>query len=52
MRAFIIFLMFDATEQFVLHAACVTETVHQTRYCRFVWHRKIGKSIFKLILAS
>jgi hypothetical protein len=28
------------------------ETVHQTRYCRFVWHRTIGKCIPKLILAS
>jgi hypothetical protein len=36
----------------VLHASCVTETVHQTRYCRFVWHRRIGKCIPKLILAS
>jgi hypothetical protein len=31
---------------------CVTETVHQTRYCRFVRHRRIGKCIPKLILAS
>jgi hypothetical protein len=36
----------------VLHASCVTETVHQTRYCRFVWHRRIEKCIPKLILAS
>jgi hypothetical protein len=28
------------------------ETVHQTIYCRFVWHRRIGKCIPKLILAS
>jgi hypothetical protein len=26
--------------------------VHQTRYCRFVWHRRIGKCIPKLVLAS
>jgi hypothetical protein len=25
----------------VLHASCVTETIHQKRYCRFVWHRRI-----------
>jgi hypothetical protein len=30
----------------------LTHTVHQTRYCRFVWHRKIGKCIPKLILES
>jgi hypothetical protein len=33
-------------------SSCVTETVHQTKYCRFVWHRRIGKCIPKLILAS
>jgi hypothetical protein len=32
--------------------SCFTETVHRTRYCRFVWHRRIGKCIPKLILAS
>jgi hypothetical protein len=32
--------------------SCVTEAVHQTRYCRFVRHRRIGKFISKLILAS
>jgi hypothetical protein len=31
---------------------CVMETVYQTRYCRFVWHRRVGKCIPKLILAS
>lgn len=31
---------------------CVTETVHQMRYCQFVWHRGIRKFIFELILAS
>jgi hypothetical protein len=30
----------------------VTETVLQTRYCRFVWHKRIGKCIPKLILTS
>jgi hypothetical protein len=33
-------------------SSCVAETVHQTRYCRFVWHGKIGKCVPKLILAS
>jgi hypothetical protein len=33
-------------------SSCVMETVHQTGYCRFVWHRRIGKCIPKLILAS
>jgi hypothetical protein len=33
-------------------SSCVTETVHQTRYCRFAWHRRIGKCMPKLILAS
>jgi hypothetical protein len=33
-------------------SSCITETVHQTRYCRFVWRRRIGKCIPKLILAS
>jgi hypothetical protein len=33
----------------VLHACCVTETVHQTRYCRFFWPRRIGKCTSKLI---
>jgi hypothetical protein len=32
-------------------SSCVAETVHQTRYCLFVWHRRIGKCIPKLILA-
>jgi hypothetical protein len=27
--------------------SCVTETVHQTRYCRFVWHKRIAKCIPK-----
>jgi hypothetical protein len=31
-------------------SSCVTETFHQKRYCRFVWHRKIGKCIPKLIM--
>jgi hypothetical protein len=29
---------------------CVTEMVHQ--YCRSIWHKRIGKSISELILAS
>jgi hypothetical protein len=33
-------------------SSCVKETVHQTRYCRFVWHSRIGKCIPKLILES
>jgi hypothetical protein len=33
-------------------SSCVTETVHQTRCCRFVWHSRIGKRIPKLFLAS
>jgi hypothetical protein len=33
-------------------SSCVTEMVPQTRYCRFVWHRRIGKCIPKLILAN
>jgi hypothetical protein len=49
MHTFTLFLMFDATRW---RRFCVTETVHQTRYCRFVWHRRIGKCIPKLILAS
>jgi hypothetical protein len=36
----------------LVKSSCVTETVHQTRYCRFVWRRRIRKSIPKLILAS
>jgi hypothetical protein len=28
-----------------VNSSCVTETVHQTRYCRFVWHKRIGKCI-------
>jgi hypothetical protein len=36
----------------VLHASCVTATVHQTRFCRFAWHRGVRKCIPKLILAS
>jgi hypothetical protein len=32
--------------------SCVTETVHQTRHCRFVWKRGIGECISKLVLAS
>jgi hypothetical protein len=39
------------SEEF-LHASSVMEMVHQTRYCRFVWHRRIGKCIPKLIPAS
>jgi hypothetical protein len=31
----------------LLKSSCVMETVHQTRYCRFVWHRRIGKCIPK-----
>jgi hypothetical protein len=27
-------------------------TVHRATYCRPVWHRRIGRSILKLILAS
>jgi hypothetical protein len=37
---------------FPVKSFCVTETVHQTRYCRYVWHRRIWKCIPKLILAS
>jgi hypothetical protein len=33
-------------------SSCFSETVHQTRYCRFVWHRRIGKCIPLFILAS
>jgi hypothetical protein len=33
-------------------SSCVTETVRQTRHCQFVWHRKIGKCVPKLILTS
>jgi hypothetical protein len=33
-------------------SSCVMETVHQTRYCRFFWHRRAGKCIPKLILTS
>jgi hypothetical protein len=28
------------------------ETVHQTRYCRFVWYSRVGECIPKLFLAS
>jgi hypothetical protein len=52
MHAFTLFLMFDAAWWRVSAVTCVTEMVHQTRYCRFVWHRRIGKCIPKLILAS
>jgi hypothetical protein len=31
---------------------CVIETAHQTIHWRFVWHRRVGKCIPKLILAS
>lgn len=31
---------------------CVRETVHQTRYCRFVWHRGTGKCIPERILEN
>jgi hypothetical protein len=31
---------------------CVMEMVHHTRYCQFVWHRRIGKCVPKLILVS
>jgi hypothetical protein len=31
----------------VLHTSCITETVHQTRNCQFIWHRRIGKCIPK-----
>lgn len=27
---------------------CITETLHQARYCRFVRHRRIGECIPKL----
>jgi hypothetical protein len=32
--------------------SCVTETVHQTRRCRSVWHRRTGKGVPNLILTS
>jgi hypothetical protein len=32
--------------------SCVTQTVHQTRYCRFVWHRRNGNCTAGLILTS
>jgi hypothetical protein len=25
-----------------LHSSCISETVHQTRYCPFVWHWELG----------
>jgi hypothetical protein len=43
--------LMQSGEEF-LSASCVTETIHQMRYCRFVWHRRIGKCVPKLILAS
>jgi hypothetical protein len=48
-HAFTLFLMFDATRRRV---SCITETVHKTRYHRFVWHKRIGKYIPKLLLTS
>jgi hypothetical protein len=36
------FLMLQHSEEF-----CVTETVHQTRYCGFLWYSRIGKCILK-----
>jgi nitrate reductase beta subunit len=33
-----------------VNSSCVMETVHQTRYCRFVWHSRIGKCIPNAIL--
>jgi hypothetical protein len=36
----------------LVKSSCVTVTVHQTRYCRFVWLRRIEKCIPSLILAS
>jgi hypothetical protein len=35
-----------------MKSSCITETVHQTRFSRFVWHMRIGKCIPKRILAS
>jgi hypothetical protein len=49
MHAFTLFLTFDAIQWRI---SAVTETVHHTRWCRFVWYRRIGKCIPKLILAS
>jgi hypothetical protein len=45
MHPFSLFLTFNKTPE---NSSSVTETVHQTRYCRFDWHRRVGK----LILAS
>jgi hypothetical protein len=36
----------------VLDESCITETVHQARYRRFVWHRRIRKCVPKLTVAS
>jgi hypothetical protein len=36
----------------LVKSSCVTETVHQTKYCQFVWHKRIGKWIPKLIPSS
>jgi hypothetical protein len=35
-----------------VNISCVMGTVHQTKDCRFVWHRRIGKCDPKLIMAS
>jgi hypothetical protein len=48
MHAFTLFLMSDATRW----RLCVTETVHQTRYCRTVWHKTIGKCTPEVTPAS
>jgi hypothetical protein len=36
----------------LVKSSCVMETVHQTIYCQFVWHRRTGKCIPKPILAT
>jgi len=41
-----------AWKDFVLHLSCVSKVVPQNRHCPFVWHRKIGKPIHKLILSN
>jgi hypothetical protein len=41
MQAFTFFLMSDATRW---RLSAVTETVYQTRYCQFVWHKRSKKT--------
>jgi len=40
------------SERCVQHASCVTQTAHETTYCRFVWHRSYSKCNTELIPAS